>query len=148
MKRFSLLVTAHVFLLQSDHILLLRRYNTGYEDGNYSVIAGHLDGDETVIHAAIREAKEEAGVILKPEDLTVVGVMHRKSNDERIDFFLAASRWQGKIVNCEPHKCDDLSWFPLAEVPENTIPYIRRALGNVQQGRWFDLYGWEEPRRC
>ncbi len=143
MNRFSLLVTAHIFLLQDNYVLLLRRYNTGYEDGNYSVIAGHLDGNETIIEAAIREAREEAGVILRPDDLEVIGVMHRRSNDERIDFFLATSRWQGQIAIQEPNKCDDLSWYLLAALPENTIPYIRRALENYRQGRWFDLHGWE-----
>ena len=70
---------------------MLRRFNTGYEDGNYSVIAGYLEGNETVIAAMIREAREEAGISIAAEDLRVVGVMHRFSIHERIDFFLTAS---------------------------------------------------------
>ena len=81
-------VAVHIFLLRENHVLLLRRANTGYEDGNYSVVAGHLDGGERVMQAAIRETYEEVGVRLCPTDLTVVGVMHRLSNDERIDVFL------------------------------------------------------------
>ncbi|MBA4493377.1 NUDIX domain-containing protein [Paenactinomyces guangxiensis] len=141
-NRFTAPVTIHLFFIQDDSILLLRRYNTGYEDGNYSVVAGHLDGGETVKQAAVREAKEEAGVQLKEEDVEMVGVMHRKAGDERVDFFAVVRNWEGEIQNLEPHKCDDLRFFPFNELPANMIPYILRAVNNYKEGRWFDSYGW------
>jgi 8-oxo-dGTP diphosphatase len=141
-ERFRLRAAVHLFLLRGEEVLLLRRFNTGYEDGNYSVIAGHLDGDEEVAAAAIREAREEAGIAIVPEDVIVVGVMHRREVDERIDFFLAASRWTGIIANREPDKCDALIWFPRDHLPANVVPYVRRALDNYRRGRWFDSYGW------
>jgi 8-oxo-dGTP pyrophosphatase MutT (NUDIX family) len=147
--RFQLKPAVHVLLIRDDEVLLLRREHTGYEDGNYSVIAGHLDGGEEVKTAAIREAREEAGIAIAPEDPRVVGVMHRFSQratgpDERIDFFVAAERWSGTIVNAEHGKCGDLSWFAIDALPSNLIPYIRRALANYRVGRWFDSVGWEE----
>ena len=123
-------------------MLLLRRFNTGYQDGSYSVVAGHLDGGERIRDAAVREAREEVGIEIAAEDLDVVGVMHRLSDEERIDFFLAASSWSGDIRNEEPHRCDRLAWFDLEGLPENVIPYVRRALENYQRGRWFDSFGW------
>lgn len=140
--RFRLVPEVHVFLRRGEQVLLLRRYNTGYEDGNYSVLAGHMDGGEEVKAAAIREAWEEAGIHISPDDLQVVGVMHRMAQDERISFFLAATRWTGEVVNREPHKCDDLSWFDLDSPPHNVIPYIRRAIENYQACRFFDTFGW------
>lgn len=142
-KRFRLLSAVHLFLIRDGRILLLRRFNTGYEDGNYSVPAGHLDGGEQLKAAMIREAREEIGIELDPQVLEVVGVMHRLSNNERIDWFLTASVWSGEIANTEPDQCDDLRWFALDALPENVIPYVRRALENYQQGRWFDSFGWE-----
>jgi 8-oxo-dGTP pyrophosphatase MutT (NUDIX family) len=133
----------HLFLMCGDEILLLHRHNTGYEDGNYSVIAGHLDGGEPVKRAMIREAREEAGIEIDPADLDVVHVMHRKSDDERIDFFLKATRWRGEPINCEPHKCDELLWCRVDELPTNTIPYVRRAIDNVRRGVTFDSFGWD-----
>ncbi len=141
-KRFAAPVAVHLFLVREGEVLLLRRANTGYEDGKYSVIAGHLDGGETVIAAAAREASEEAGIALDPILVRVVGVMHRRASDERIDFFVAAEAWAGEIVNREPEKCDDLAWFPLTALPPNTIPYVRRALENYRAGHWFDSFGW------
>jgi 8-oxo-dGTP diphosphatase len=135
-------VAVHVFFFQGGQVLLLRRFNTGYEDGNYSVPAGHLEGDETVVQAAIRETREEIDVELHPDEVAMVGTMHRKSGDERVDFFVAVERWSGEPTNCEPEKCDELSWFPLDALPENTIPYIRRALENYAKGVWFEEFGW------
>jgi 8-oxo-dGTP diphosphatase len=140
--RFKLIGAVHLFLIRDTEVLLLRRFNTGYEDGNYSVPAGHLDGGEQVKSAAIREAKEECGIEISPEDLEVVGVMHRKSSDERVDFFLAATRWTGTITNTEPHKCDDLRWFPIDNLPLNIIPYVKHALDNYRKGIWFTEFGW------
>ena len=144
--RFRHVVAVHLFLLRDGDVLLLRRANTGYADGHYSVVAGHLDGDETVGTAARREAHEEAGITIAPEDIAVVGVMQRRADgpgdDERIDFFVAARHWAGEVRNLEPQKCDDLSWFPLDRLPERMVPYVRRALDNYRRGVSFDTLGW------
>lgn len=141
--RRSFVSAVHLFLIRDGRVLLLRRFQTGYEDGNYSVVAGHLDGDETVVGAALREAREEIGLELAPEDVQVVGVMHRRSNDERIDWFVACSRWQGEPSNAEPDHCDELRWADPAALPHNVIPYVRRALDNYLAGRWFDSFGFD-----
>lgn len=142
--RFHLVSAVHVFLVRDYRVLLLRRFETGYQDGKFSVVAGHLNGGEEVRAAARREAMEEVGVDLAPAELEVVGVMHRLSDDERIDFFLATSSWRGEIRNREPHKCDRLAWYRLDALPDNVIPYVRRALENYRRGVWFDSFGWAE----
>lgn len=145
-NRFKALVAVHLFLTRGDEILLLRRFNTGYEDGNYSVVAGHLDGNEEVKTAMIREACEEAGITISPDDINVVGVMHRKADSERIDFFLTAKEWKGDVKNMEPDKCDDLSWFDINHLPDNTIPYVRKAIHNYMNGIYFDSFGWDTEK--
>ena len=141
-QRLTMPVAVHMFLLDGDRILLLRRFNTGFEDGNYSVPAGHLDGGETVIEAARRELREEIGVEAAAGGLRVVGVMHRRSARERIDFFVAVEAWTGDPVNAEPDKCDHLGWFPLAGLPDNLVPYVRHALDQHLRGVWFSQHGW------
>lgn len=145
--RFSLIAAVHLFLLRDQQVLLLRRYQTGYEDGNYSVIAGHLEGGEEIKAAMAREAWEETGIILMPDDLAVVGVMHRCTDEKRVDFFLTASQWSGELANREPEKCDDLRWYWRDALPDNIVPYVRQALENVWRGQWFDSYGWHEGGR-
>ncbi len=142
-KRSRFPVAVHIFLLQGEEVLLLRRQNTGYEDGKLSVVAGHVEPGETVTRAALREIREEVGLALTPERLRVVGVMHRKSDDERVDFFLACRLAGEEPHNCEPGKCSELLWVPLADLPQDTIPYVRAALENYRRGVWFEEFGWD-----
>ncbi len=134
--------TVHLFFFRERQILLLRRYNTGYRDGEYSVPAGHLDGNETVRLAALREAAEEVAVRIDPDDILFSSVMHRNEGDERVDFFVEVRLWQGEPVNNEPHKCDELRWADAHALPHNIIPYVRRAIENHQNGVHFDEFGW------
>ncbi len=129
-------VTIHLFFFRENQILLLRRFNTGYRDGEYSVPAGHLDGDETVMAAAMREASEEVGLQLDMDNIVFSSVMHRKEDEERVDFFVHVQAWQNKPFNNEPDKCDELIWVDFNSLPENTIPYVRRAVENPS-GRYL-----------
>lgn len=135
-------VTVHLFFFRANQILLIRRFNTGFADGQYSVPAGHLDGGETVIAAARREAQEEVAVQIEPEDILYSSVMHRMEGEERVDYFVHVTKWDGEPVNAEPNKCDDILWANVDHLPANTIPYIRRALHNHRAGIKFDEYGW------
>lgn len=133
-------VTVHLLFFREDQILLLRRFNTGYADGQYSVPAGHLDGWETVMAAAAREAEEETGLHLDAEDLAFSSVMHRMEEEERVDFFVHVRRWQGEPLNTEPDKCDELRWVHVDELPANTIPYVRKAIQSHRTGVVFQEF--------
>ncbi len=143
MKRNRYPVAIHLLFRRGNAMLLSRRWQTGWRDGEYSVPAGHVEQGETVTQAAVREAWEEVGLRLDPAALEVVHVMHRagddgaghqRPEDERIDFFLRVRTWAGEPVNAEPEKCDDLRWCELDELPENVVPYVRHAAG-VRAGR-------------
>jgi 8-oxo-dGTP diphosphatase len=143
-ERHVIIPASYLVLIKENKILLLRRFNTGYEDGKYSMVAGHVDPNETFTNCIIREAKEEAGIIIKNSALEVVHVMHRKSIDdeERIDIFLLAKNYDGEIENKEPNKCDDLSWFDLDNLPENTILHIKEAITNIKNKKFYSEYNW------
>ena len=139
-------VAVHLFLTRGSQVLLQRRYNTGYEDGNYSVIAGHIDGGEDVYSAMIREAREEGGIEIRKDDLTAIQVMHRKKLlEERIDYFFVCSSWSGEVKIMEPDKCDKMDWFEIDRPPENIVDYVGEALRNYKENVSFSIYGWELP---
>lgn len=142
MKRFKMIASGYLILIRNGKILLSRRFQTGYEDGKYSVPAGHVEDGEPLQIATCREIKEEIGVDLTPHDLTLVHVMHRKSHDIRMDFFFTTKKKGLTPKNMEPAKCDHLAWFPLHRLPPNTIPYIRAAIDNLQKGAFYCEFGW------
>lgn len=146
-ERFKLIAASYLFFIKDNQILLIRRANTVYEDGNYSVPAGHLDGQETLKTCAAREGLEEVGCQIRPDDLMLAHVMHRIAKDERLDFFFAVRQWDEEPNNTEPEKCDHLSWFPLDALPENTIPYIKSAIENYKQGIVYSEFGWVKPQQ-
>lgn len=142
-ERFKLIPSVYALFIQDGNILLLRRVNTGFEDGNYGLVSGHADGKETMREAMRRETLEEAGVMVKDEDMQLAVTMHRWCGDhERIDFFFAIEKWEGDIKNMEPNKCDDLSWFPLNNLPGNTILYIQAAINCYLKGERYCEFGW------
>lgn len=140
-KYYTVVISSYVIFQKENKVLLSRRYNTGYRDGEYSLPAGHIEEAEFATAAAIREAQEEVGVIVKPENLISAHIMHRHCGDhERIDFFFTAKKWEGKLTNKEPEKCDEITWFSLDELPQNTIPYIRAALEHYRDGHFFSEF--------
>ena len=143
-ERFKLISAVHLFLLKDGDILLARRFNTGYEDGKYSVPAGHLDGGEKASDAMMREAFEEIRVKIISSDLRMIHVMHRKSTEERIDFFFEAKKWKGKITIGEPNKCDELRWSPIDKIPQNVVPYVKSAINYYRKNIPFSEFGWED----
>lgn len=140
-KYYTVVISSYVIFQKGKEVLLSRRFNTGYRDGEYSLPAGHIEEAEFATAAAIREAEEEVGVQLKPQQLEAAHIMHRHCGDhERIDFFFSAKKWSGKLTNKEPEKCDELTWFSLNELPINTIPYIRAALEHYRDGQFFSEF--------
>jgi len=130
-ERFKFMAAAYLVLIRDGKILMLRRFNTGYEDGSYSLVAGHVDAGESFREAIVREAKEEAGIEIQLKDVAVAHIMQRISSG-RISVFLTAEKWAGGIKNMKPEKCDDLSWFDMNNLPANTIPYIKKAIENFR----------------
>jgi 8-oxo-dGTP pyrophosphatase MutT (NUDIX family) len=139
--KHKIIPSGYVVIKRGGEVLLSRRYNTGFMDGMYGLPAGHGEEFESLIGCAIREVKEEIGINLKQSDLQLGHIMNRYSGkyskDCRIDGFFVLENYDedlhGPIVNMEPEKCDDLSWFPIDKLPDNIIPYIKIALENIDK---------------
>ena len=97
----KLYAAAYLVIISGDNVLLLNRLNTGYRDGEYSLVAGHFEVGETAKQCAIREAYEEAGIHIHPDDLSIVHVAHRYSPSipprEYFDVYLKTQSWTGDI---------------------------------------------------
>lgn len=142
-RRHQLTGDVHLLLVNTDgQALFGRRLNTGFEDGVYHLPAGHLEAGESVIQALVREAKEEVGVTIAPEDVEFAHIMHSSSSGGRAAFFFTVRHWDGTAENREPKKCGELRWFPLNALPDHLIDYCRVALTHIAAREPFSVYGW------
>ncbi|GAA4569427.1 NUDIX domain-containing protein [Planotetraspora kaengkrachanensis] len=145
--RYRPIVDVHLLLFDEEgRVLLGRRQGTGYADGEWQVMpSGHLEEDESIIGAAAREAAEELGI--EVSGLTVAHVVHHRNpgGTARVGMFLTARTVHGTPTNAEPHKCAELAWFPVGDLPERTVPYARAGIEAVRDSIGFSLHGWELP---
>lgn len=119
-------------------ILLQKRQNTGYMDEKYDMAcSGHLESNESIITALIREAKEELGIIINSEDVKLVTVVHDYIGNY-IRFFFTAHKYKGIPVIKELSKCSQLTWVPIDNLPIETIPHIKSAIKNIENGIMCD----------
>lgn len=132
---FTVVPAGYIILEKDGKIPMLRRFNTGYHDGDYSLPAGHLEAGEAPTAGTIREVVEEIDIDLTPKNISIAHIMYRHCDDhERVDFFFRADKWSGEVSNMEEGRCGDVSWFPLTELPANVIPYIKQALESYASG--------------
>lgn len=143
-KRFTLPAAAYLILIKDNKILLAEKKG-GWSAGMYCLVAGHIDGNERMKDAIVREAFEEVGITLHPDDLEIKCVMHRMSEDtEYFDVFIQAGNWKGEPLNREPDKIGHLEFFPLDNLPENLVDHVKCALNAIEHGQMYIDYGWAE----
>ena len=151
--RFMVVPAAYVVFRRKDQVLLQLRQNTGYMDEHWAcAAAGHVESDESVVEAAIREAQEETGVVIAASALAPICTMHRTQGDgnadnERVDFFFEVREWSGEPQIAEPEKSGGLAWFNLDALPANVVPHELVVLSTLASGltpQPILVHGWQQ----
>ncbi|HSX06975.1 MAG TPA: NUDIX domain-containing protein [Candidatus Saccharimonadia bacterium] len=121
--------TTNVFILNGSKVLLGRRANTNWMDGHLCPPGGHIEIGETPVLAAIRELQEELGVTVKAEDLEFVCVAARNTAaGETVAYEFAIRDKDYPFTNAEPHKCSELIWADLQNLPSDIIDHFRQII--------------------
>ncbi|MEG3131137.1 NUDIX domain-containing protein [Pantoea cypripedii] len=142
--RYNLSIAVFVLLLKGDEICMLRRCNTGWMDGYFSLPAGGLEKGETLLAAAKRELKEETGADALPSELTLVHTMHVwTENRSWIGHYFICQEWCGVPFLAEPDKHAEVTWKKISALPEETIPYVRQAIEAINNNENYSEYGWD-----
>ncbi len=144
--RRRVVVDVILLLMRNGRILLRERANTGYGDGAYEPPTGQLADRETIVETAIRVAADEAGIVIRAENVSLAHVMHDVSGSGRIAFFLTVSGWHGErtehlehLEHTEPAP-PGARWFPVGKLPTNMLDRSRVALRNYAEGMRFSTY--------
>jgi 8-oxo-dGTP pyrophosphatase MutT (NUDIX family) len=122
---FGLGVFVCLFNPEISKMLLIKRNaekrrKWGYDWGN---IGGRIELGETSKQACLREAKEEAGIDLSSSKLIFIKVKETPlfTQDVHAIHFVYASILSEDAKIKLNEESDDYSWFPLDNLPENTI---------------------------
>ncbi len=146
-RRPKATISSYLMLRDGNMICLGLRQNTGYKDGYLGLVSGHVEEGESASFAMIREAEEEVGITIEPQDLKCVHIMHRKSDDRlNIDIFFECHRYSGTVTNLEPLKCGGWDFFDLNHLPENIVNYIQFAVEKTKDGVFYSEVGFTVDR--
>ena len=130
-----------VLFNEESEVLLLRRTNTTFGEGLYSLPGGKIEAGETALEGARREVLEEVGVVLY--DLELVHVLDRQGSETEFYIFMFKPvSWEGIPRNCEITKFDHMGWFSLDALPENIIPGHLQALEMFQKKVMYSEHGY------
>lgn len=122
-------------IIENDRVVLVKRAHPPIE-GQWSIPGGVLEVGELVREAAVREAREETGLIVEPDEL--LGVFDRvlRDPDKRVQYHYVlidflCRRTGGQLLAASD--AAEVQWFTPAELPslnlaEDTLEVIQRGL--------------------
>lgn len=126
-------VKARLILYHKGKILLLRQ--TKPNGGNYTLVGGTVEKQETARESLIRESYEEAGIQLKSTELRLVHVLHKiKKKQTRVVLYFKAYRWEGELKARETKKFREAEWFALDALPDQLTQTVRHVLNEYRKG--------------
>jgi len=100
----------------------------------WDCISGHVEAQETVRQAMVREAYEELGIQIQVDDLTFVGLTHLRLDDETTyyNIYLTTDRFMGTPQIMETDKHDDLKWVNLTDLQAMAEAIVKNRYEAIQ----------------
>jgi 8-oxo-dGTP diphosphatase len=132
------LVGVGAIIIANSRVLLVKRAHPPIQ-GQWSIPGGALELGELVRDAAVREAREETGLIVEPGDL--LGVYDRvlRHSDGRVQYHYVLVDFLCRPVGGELHAASDAAevrWFTPEQLPalglaDDTLEVIRKGLAGT-----------------
>ncbi|MDX3025657.1 NUDIX hydrolase [Streptomyces acidiscabies] len=139
-------IGVHLHLEDSEGRVLLglRHPDSKYAGSTWHYLAGRCE-QESALTCLVREAREEAGLVIDPADVELVHVVHvvdAPGGLPLMQLVFRARRWEGAPELREPDKCLSWQWWPRHDLPHPTVPYTRTAIAAIAEGRHYSQLGW------
>ena len=132
------LVGVGAVIIENARVLLVKRAHPPLE-AQWSIPGGVLEVGEMVREAAIREAREETGLIVDPGDL--LGVYDRvlRNAEQRVQYHYVLIDFLCRPAGGELQAADDATevrWYTCEELPvlrlaEDTLDVIRKGFAQL-----------------
>ena len=123
-------------LIFDHHRLLLGQRQQSHGNGTWGPPGGHLEFGETFQECALREAKEETGlVIVSPEVVAITNDVFQEANKHYVSIFMKAKHPIDQTVqNIEKDKVIAWEWFNINAIPNNLFLPLKTLLQEKGEG--------------
>ena len=124
--------SAGMIIVKDGKILLLRRV-TGKSDrykfqGYWCVPGGHVEVGETVVDGAVREAKEESGLVVKNPKF----LFYEEEIFPEMDFFavvhIFVARYSGGEVKIQEDEISEFKWVTIEEALKENLAFSYKKI--------------------
>lgn len=111
--------------------VFLQKRRGAHGEGTWSLPGGKLDFGESPEECAIREVKEECGMVIQnPKFVTITNDLFRERNIHYITLFLRAESSEGEPKITEPEKTTEQGWFSWDKLPQPLFLPLKNFLKN------------------
>jgi mutator protein MutT len=117
-----------VIVDQEGKVFLAKRGKEARNEiGKWEFPGGSVEFGETLEQALVREVAEEYGFTIEPQELldVVDHIIPAESQHWVSPTFICAVK-RGTPSIKEPHKCDDIGWFSLDQIPVDQLTIASR----------------------
>ncbi|MET7615343.1 NUDIX domain-containing protein [Streptomyces sp. NPDC005408] len=132
----------------TDRVVLLQRGpGNKFAQGKWDLPVGKSDPGEPITETAVRELREETGLIVRADALRLAHVVHgawgRESPNGFLTVVFVTHQWAGEPENVEPAKHAQVRWVDTGDLPEEFVPTSATALRHyLAGGVEITLRGW------
>ena len=114
-----------------DNLILLGKRKNSLEAGTYAFPGGKLEMFESIANCAVRETKEETGLIVTPIDetpSTITQDFFRDKGKHYLTLFIRTKYISGNPQTLEPDKCEGWEWYEWEKMPSNLMLPIKNLI--------------------
>ena len=113
--------TTLLFLIKKengDKEICLAMKKRGFGMGRWNGVGGKVEGEETIEDAIVREANEEIGIVIAPNDMKKMAelafIFPNKTEWNQLVHVYTSTEWENEPAESEEMKPQ---WFAFADIP-------------------------------
>ena len=142
----NIIIKARLVLKQNNKILLLAQ--TSENGGKFTLPGGTVEEEEFTKETLIRECKEELGIQLASDDLTLIHVLHKKKGlENRITVYFTAQDYRGVLQAKETEKFRGIAWAAIDRLPAKASATVKHVLHQIKIGEGYSQFSKKLPKK-